>query len=69
MKQPNQLARISMFIALFAIAFNVSAQLNTPRGSQMASISQTIGITKMHINYSRPSVMVEKYGENLCLMV
>lgn len=32
------------------------AQLNTPRGSQMASVSQRVGITDIEISYSRPAV-------------
>ena len=32
------------------------AQLNTPRGSQMASVMQRVGITDITITYSRPSV-------------
>jgi len=50
----------SHFIALFAFilltAFSTQAQINTPRGSQMATVSQTIGISTIEITYSRPSV-------------
>ena len=31
-------------------------QLDLPRGSQMATVSQTVGISKIKIKYSRPSV-------------
>ena len=41
---------------LLAVSFNSNAQLDTPRGSQNATVSQTVGITKIYINYSRPSV-------------
>jgi tetratricopeptide (TPR) repeat protein len=34
----------------------IEAQLNTPRGSQKATVKQTIGITDIYITYSRPSV-------------
>ena len=34
----------------------VEAQLNTPRGSQMALVMQRVGITDITITYSRPSV-------------
>ena len=37
-------------------AFTVHAQLNLPRGSQMATVSQTIGTSEVSITYSRPSV-------------
>ena len=39
---------------LFATTFN--AQINTPRGSQMANVSQTVGTSSIEIEYSRPSV-------------
>jgi len=35
---------------------NVSAQLDLPRGSQMAKVSQRVGISNISIAYSRPSV-------------
>ena len=41
---------------LLSISFKASAQLNTPRGSQAASIMQRVGITDITIHYSRPRV-------------
>ena len=40
------------------LTFSVStfAELNTPRGSQQATISQRVGISGVLITYSRPSV-------------
>ncbi len=35
---------------------SMEAQLNTPRGSQKATIKQTVGTTDIYITYSRPSV-------------
>lgn len=35
---------------------NMFAQLNTPRGSQQATVSQRIGVSDVSITYSRPSV-------------
>jgi len=50
----------SHFVALFAFilltTFSTHAQINTPRGSQMATVSQTIGTSTIEITYSRPSV-------------
>ncbi|WP_041632860.1 DUF2911 domain-containing protein [Maribacter sp. HTCC2170] len=43
------------FMMLFCFV-NVSAQLDLPRGSQMAKVSQRVGITDISIEYSRPSV-------------
>ncbi len=36
--------------------FLMNAQLNLPRGSQMAKVSQRVGITDITITYSRPQV-------------
>lgn len=50
----------SHFVALIAFillsTFSIQAQLNTPRGSQKATVSQTVGISQIEITYSRPSV-------------
>lgn len=47
---------VSIFaFALFTIA-SMQAQINTPRGSQMATVSQTVGTSSVEITYSRPSV-------------
>lgn len=44
---------IFMFFLTSSTAF---AQLNTPRGSQKATVSQTIGISEIEVSYSRPKV-------------
>ncbi|MBV7268640.1 DUF2911 domain-containing protein [Winogradskyella luteola] len=41
---------------LLSISFTATAQLDTPRGSQMASVMQRVGTTDITITYSRPSV-------------
>jgi hypothetical protein len=55
-----QYRRLSIsFAAIFAImvsAVLVSAQLKLPRPSPFGSVTQTIGITDVTINYSRPPV-------------
>ena len=43
------------FVALLC-STGLSAQLDLPQGSQMAKVSQRLGITDMSIEYSRPSV-------------
>lgn len=40
----------------FLLSIPMLAQLNLPRGSQMATVSQRVGITDVKITYSRPSV-------------
>lgn len=49
----------SFVLAAIVVALattEANAQLNVPRGSQQSSVSQTVGITKIQIDYSRPSV-------------
>jgi len=48
----------TIFFFTCALLYNapVEAQLNTPRGSQKATVKQTIGTTDIYITYSRPSV-------------
>lgn len=43
---------------LLVLTFSISAfaQLNTPRGSQQATVSQRVGISDVSITYARPSV-------------
>ena len=51
----NNFARIFVCFLLL-LSFKTYAQLNLPRGSQQATVSQRIGITDVYIKYSRPSV-------------
>ena len=55
MKHINRLFFMALFMS-FAFMTTVQAQLDLPRGSQKATVSQTIGISKVYIKYSRPSV-------------
>ena len=57
MKQFNSAVYLlTLMLALCFVTPNANAQLDLPRGSQNASVMQTVGKTKMYINYSRPSV-------------
>jgi hypothetical protein len=56
MKKLQHLVYLAVFAILLCLPQHAQAQLDTPRGSQHASVSQTVGITKMYIHYSRPSV-------------
>ena len=47
---------IYAWLAAFAITLSTQAQINAPRGSQQATVSQRVGITDISITYSRPSV-------------
>ena len=41
---------------MLSLSLTVQAQLNTPRGSQQATITQRVGTTDISITYARPSV-------------
>ena len=57
MKQFNSAVYLlTLMLALCFVTPNANAQLDLPRGSQNATVMQTVGKTKMYINYSRPSV-------------
>lgn len=43
-------------ISMFLSFQQIEAQLDLPRGSQMATVSQRVGITDIKIKYSRPQV-------------
>lgn len=45
-----------MALGVFFVSAEAIAQLDLPRGSQMATVSQKIGISNIAISYSRPSV-------------
>ena len=53
--ESNNFTRVIMCLFIM-LSFNLEAQLNVPRGSQQATVSQRGGITDMYIKYSRPSV-------------
>ncbi len=50
-----KLLNVAPLLMLFC-TMSMTAQLNTPRGSQKATLKQTVGITDIYITYSRPSV-------------
>lgn len=56
MKKLNPLAFVLLFLTTMLLSADLNAQLNFPRGSQEATVSQTVGTTKIYIKYSRPSV-------------
>ena len=43
-------------IFIFFISFSLSAQINTPQVSPHATISQTIGLSTITVDYHRPGV-------------
>jgi len=55
-KMKSILGKMLLIIAMLCIASAAIAQVNLPRVSQNASVSQTIGVTDVKITYSRPGV-------------
>jgi len=51
----NHLSKLILSLILF-VNSSVFAQLDLPRGSQRATVTQRVGITDISISYSRPSV-------------
>ena len=47
---------VSLFVFIAVITAAADAQLRLPRPSQGAAVTQTIGVTDITINYSRPPV-------------
>lgn len=56
MKQLTPLVYVVLFITILLNSTDLNAQLTLPVGSQKASVSQTVGITDIHITYSKPNV-------------
>ena len=56
MKQLYRKSPAIFLLAMLFLSVQGMAQLDLPRGSQMAKVSQRIGITDVTIVYSRPSV-------------
>ena len=56
MKQFYNRIRALVMLGLLLMSMQAMAQLDLPRGSQMAKVSQRIGISDVTIIYSRPSV-------------
>lgn len=56
MKKMYPKSLFALALVMMLCSLNVSAQLDLPAGSQMAKVSQRIGITDITIVYSRPSV-------------
>ena len=59
-------------ILVFALAFTVNAQVETPQPSPFSKVEQKVGLTDITIEYSRPSVKdrqifggLEPYGGNV----
>ena len=52
----KKISTLIPMLAFFVMGFLANAQLNTPRGSQKATVKQTVGISTIEITYSRPSV-------------
>jgi Protein of unknown function (DUF2911) len=65
-KKPNFMKQF-LFASLFATVFalTVQAQISTPSPSPLSKISQSVGLTNVSIEYSRPAVRGRKIFGNL----
>ena len=60
----RHLMKKTIFLISILISLQISAQITIPRVSQKASLSQTIALTDITLNYSRPQVKGRKiFGE------
>lgn len=48
--------KLIMLTFVFAISFNVNAQVKSPQASTSQTINQTVGLTEVELSYSRPSM-------------
>lgn len=48
--------KITAFVLFVALTFSANAQLETPQPSPRTKIEQTVGLTKVTLDYSRPGV-------------
>lgn len=65
MKRSYTKISMLLLLAVFCFSTEALAQLDLPRGSQKAKVSQRIGITDITIVYSRPSVNDREIWGNL----
>ncbi|MEP1791542.1 DUF2911 domain-containing protein [Reichenbachiella sp.] len=66
----TKLFKLSFVAAFFALAFNGTAQINTPAPSPAGSVSATVGLTEIEINYSRPQMKGRKiFGDGDSFLV
>lgn len=65
----TKLFKLSFVAAMFALSFNGTAQINTPAPSPAGSVSTTVGLTEVEINYSRPQMKGRKiFGDGEVLV-
>ncbi|MFA6956243.1 MAG: DUF2911 domain-containing protein [Thermoanaerobaculia bacterium] len=48
--------KLTLAVCFLALAFPLAAQIETPQASQSSSVTQTIGTTKITVEYHRPGV-------------
>ncbi|MEO9967213.1 MAG: DUF2911 domain-containing protein [Reichenbachiella sp.] len=66
----TKLFKLSFVAALFALAFDGTAQIQTPAPSPAGSASTVVGLTDIEINYSRPQMKGRKiFGDGDAFLV
>ncbi|MBD0849351.1 DUF2911 domain-containing protein [Maribacter arenosus] len=48
--------KILLFVSVALVSFSMEAQINTPAASPSSTLKQTVGLTDVTIEYSRPSM-------------
>ncbi|WP_423999574.1 DUF2911 domain-containing protein [Maribacter sp. IgM3_T14_3] len=57
--------KVVLFLLAIVASITVEAQINTPAPSPSAKLMQTVGLTEVNIDYSRPSMRGRKVFGNL----
>ena len=57
--------KVVLFLLAIVASLTVEAQINTPAPSPAAKLIQTVGLTEVSIDYSRPSMRGRKVYGNL----
>ena len=48
--------KLILSILVLTLSFNIQAQIKTPQPSPFQSLTQTVGLTEVTLEYSRPSM-------------
>jgi hypothetical protein len=57
--------KIVLLVGILVSSYSVMAQITTPQPSPAAKVEQTVGLTEVHIEYSRPAVRGREVFGNL----
>ena len=52
--------KLAIFFVVTTVSFSLRGQLQTPQPSPSSELKQTVGLTEVAVNYSRPSMKGRK---------